>query len=306
MKLAEWAAFWMLGLIWGSSYLWIKIAVSQMAPLAVAAFRLLFGLAGLLAVAAVQRQPFPRDPQRLRRYAALSAMQAALPFALISWGETRIDSGLAAILNGTTPLFTIVLAHLWLHDERISPSRILGLTVGFAGVVVLGSRDIGPGGLHASAWGQGALLVASFSYAAAATFSRRHLRGEPPLVQATLVVLSGDALLWAAVASAERPLVISTAPVLWIALVWLGLLGSWLAYLLYFYLINAWGATRASLVSYVVPVVGLILGLLFLGERLDWTLALGSLLIVARIIVVGREATATPAVVAGEASSAVR
>ncbi len=306
MKLTEWAAFWTLGLIWGSSFLWIKIAVSQMAPLAVAAFRLLFGLAGLLVVAAVRRQPFPRDPRRLCRYATLSAMQAALPFALISWGETRIDSGLAAILNGTTPLFTIVLAHLWLRDERISPPRMLGLIVGFVGVVVLGSRDIGPGGLHTSAWGQGALLAASLSYAAAATFSRRYLRGDPPLVQATLVVLSGDALLWAAVSYAERPLVISAAPILWIALVWLGLLGSCLAYLLYFYLINAWGATRASLVTYVFPVVGLILGLLFLGERLDWALALGSLLIVAGIIVVGRVTPAAPAAVAAQASRPVR
>lgn len=306
MNIAEWAAFWTLGLIWGSSFLWIKIAVSQMTPLAVAAFRLLFGLAGLAVVAAVHRQPFPKDARHLGRYATLSVTQAALPFALISWGETRIDSGLAAILNGTTPLFTIVLAHFWLRDERLSPPRVAGLALGFVGVVTLGSRDIGPGGLHTSAWGQGALLAASLSYAAAATFARRYLRGDPPLVQATLVVFGGEVLLWAAASYVERPLVISTAPVLWIALAWLGLLGSCLAYLLYFYLINTWGATRASLVTYVFPVVGLILGLLFLGERLDWALALGSLLIVAGIVAVGLAPPAAPAAVSAGASRPVR
>ncbi len=294
MNVREWGAFWLLGLVWGSSFLWIKIAVGYLPPFAVAAFRLVFGLAGLLAVAAVQRQSLPRDLRRLRLYVVAAALQSALPFALISWGETRIDSGLAAILNGTTPLFTILIAHLWLADERITPSRMLGLSVGFAGVIVLGSRDIGPAGFQGTAWGQVALLAASLSYAAAATFMRRHLRGEPPIVQATMVVLVGDALLWALVAATENPLHISGAPILWIALAWLGLLGSCVAYLLYFYLINAWGATRTSLVTYVFPVVGLALGIVFLGERLDWRLALGSLLVLAGITVVGRAPAQTP------------
>lgn len=295
MRVKEWGAFWLLGLIWGASFLWIKIAVAYMAPFSVAAFRQLIGVAALLAVAAVQKQGLPWDLRRLRLYIVSGALQSAVPFALIAWGETKIESGLAAILNGTMPLFTILIAHFWLHDERITPSRVLGLIVGFAGVVVLGSRDIGPGGLHGTAWGQVALLAATLSYAAAATFSRRYLRGEPPLVQATMVVLVGDALLWSAVAAAERPLHVSQAPLLWIALVWLGLLASGAAYLLYFYLINTWGATRASMVTYVFPVVGLILGLIFLRERLDWPLALGSLLVLAGIGVVGRSPLARPA-----------
>jgi drug/metabolite transporter (DMT)-like permease len=288
VRLREWGAFWLLGLIWGSSFLWIKIAVAFMAPVAVAAFRQLFGLAGLLVVVAIQRQPFPRNRHRLLAYVILGVLQAAIPFALIAWGETRIDSGLAAILNGTMPLFTILIAHLWLRDERITPAHVAGLVVGFTGVVVLGSRDIGPGGSHGTAWGQVALLIATLSYAVAATFARRYLRGEPPLVQATMVVLVGDTLLWATTAAVERPLHLPGVPLLWVALVWLGLLGSCAAYLLYFYLINTWGATRASLVTYVFPVVGLILGLVFLGERLDWGLGVGSLLVVAGILVVGR------------------
>jgi drug/metabolite transporter (DMT)-like permease len=296
MKLKEWGAFWLLGLVWGSSFLWIKIAVGYMGPLAVAAFRQLIGVLGLLVVMAIRRQPFPRGGRTLRAYAVLGVLQSAVPFALIAWGETRIDSALAAILNGTMPLFTILIAHVWLHDDRITPARLVGLVVGFGGVVVLGSRDLGPEGFHGTAWGQLAVLVATLSYAVASTFSRRHLRDQPPLLQATMVVLVGDVILWSSVGIGERPLHLPAAALPWIALAWLGLLGSCLAYLLYFYLINAWGPTRASLVTYVFPVIGLVLGIAFLGERVDWHLVLGSLLVVSGIVVVNwRSRAARPA-----------
>lgn len=286
MRLKEWSAFWLLGLVWGSSFLWIKIAVGFMGPLAVAAFRQLIGVLGLLVVMRIQRQPFPRDWLTLRAYVVLGVLQSAVPFALIAWGETRIDSGLAAILNGTMPLFTILIAHFWLHDDKMTPARLAGLIVGFGGVLVLGSRDLGPEGFQGTAWGQLAVLVATLSYAVASTFSRRHLRGQPALLQATMVVLVGDVILWSSVGVAERPLHLPAVALPWIALAWLGLLGSCLAYLLYFYLINAWGPTRASLVTYVFPVIGLILGIAFLGERVDWHLVLGSLLVVSGIVVV--------------------
>ena len=292
MRLKEWSAFWLLGLVWGSSFLWIKIAVGFMGPLAVAAFRQLIGVLGLLVVMRIQQQPFPRDWRTLRAYVILGVLQSAVPFALIAWGETRIDSGLAAILNGTMPLFTILIAHFWLHDDKITPARLAGLIVGFGGVLVLGSRDLGPEGFHGTAWGQLAVLVATLSYAVASTFSRRNLRDEPPLLQATMVVLVGDVILWSSVGIAE-PLHLPTAALPWIALAWLGLLGSCLAYLLYFYLINAWGPTRASLVTYVFPVIGLILGIAFLGERVDWHLVLGSLLVVSGIVVVHWRSRAT-------------
>ncbi len=294
MKLKECSAFWLLGLVWGSSFLWIKIAVEQMGPLAVAAFRQSFGLLGLLAVMAVQRQRFPRGRDVLLSYMTLGVLQSAVPFALIAWGETRIDSGLAAILNGTMPLFTILIAHAWLHDDKITPARLAGLGLGFGGVVVLGSRDLAPGGLAGTAWGQLAILAATVSYAVAAIYSRRHLRHEPPLVQATMVVLVGDTLLWSAVAIGERPVHIPMAPLPWIALLWLGLLGSCLAYLLYFYLIRAWGPTRASLVTYVFPAIGLVLGVIFLGERIDGRLGTGSLLVIAGILVVARPPRSRP------------
>jgi drug/metabolite transporter (DMT)-like permease len=286
MKLKEWGAFWLLGLVWGSSFLWIKIALREIGPFTLVAFRLLFGLIGLGIVMRVQHQSLPRDRRMLLSYSFMGVFNVALPFTLISWGETRIDSALASVLNGTVPLFTTVIAHFWLHDEKITLPRITGLTVGFIGVVVLVSRDLSPGSTHSSLWGQAAVLAAAMSYATAVTFSRKYLRGQPPVVQSTMGLLIAGALQWCVAPIVERPLHIPTAPITWLALAWLGLLGSCLAYLLYFHLINTWDATRTSMVTYVLPVIGLILGVIFLGEKADWRLVLGSALVVGGIVVV--------------------
>ncbi|HEY3247075.1 MAG TPA: DMT family transporter [bacterium] len=286
MKLKEWGAFWLLGVIWGSSFLWIKIAVADIGPITLVAFRLLFALLGLVVVLALQQRRFPRDARTLWALVFMGVFNTAIPFALISWGETRIDSALASILNGTVPLFTIVIAHYWLADEKISAMRVIGLIIGFLGVVVLVSRDFGPQGLHSSILGQVAVLAAAISYGMSATFSRRHLRGVPPAIQATSIVFVADALAWASVPIAEHPVIFPRLPITWFALAWLGLLGSCIAYLLYFYLLNAVGATKSTLVTYVFPVIGLLLGIIFLGEAADWRLLVGSALIVGGIAVV--------------------
>ena len=298
MRLREWGAFALLGLIWGSSFLWIKIAVQEIGPFTLVAFRLLFGLIGLLALMRMQKQSFPRNPIILRAYFFMGLVNTALPFTLISWGETLISSGLASILNGTVPLFTIVIAHYWLHDEKITLPRIAGLIVGFFGVGVLVSRDFGPDGVRGNFWGQVAVIAASVCYATAITFSRRYLRGQPPVVQATMILLIADGLLWIAAPIAESPLHIPALTLTWIALVWLGLLGSCLAYWLFFYLINAWGPTRASVVTYVMPVIGLILGIVFLQEVPDGRMLSGSLLVVGGIAVLNLKLSRRPAPVA--------
>jgi len=148
------------------------------------------------------------------------------------------------------------------------------------------SRDVGPQGLHGNVFGQLAVIAAAVSYALAITFSRRYLRGVAPVLQSFAVLLIADAMLWLAVPVAEKPLIWPSLPMTWLALAWLGVLGSCTAYLMFFWLINAWGPTRASLVTYVFPVIGLLLGIIFLGETADWRLLAGSLLIVGGILVV--------------------
>ncbi|MEP7357756.1 MAG: DMT family transporter [Anaerolineales bacterium] len=287
MKLKEWTVFTALGIIWGTSFLWIKIAVADTSPVVVVVgFRLLFGLLGLLVVMLFRRQAFPHDRRVLLAFAFMGLFNSAVPFLLITWGETRIDSSLASILNGAVPLFTIVIAHFWLRDEKITLPRIAGLVVGFIGIVVLVSRDLRPEGLHADIWGQIAVLAAAISYATALTFSRRYLRNQPPVLQSFMVLLVGDAVVWLVAPVVQHPLALPGTPLAWFAILWLGLLGSCSAYLLFFWLINAWGPTRASLVTYVFPVVGLILGIVFLHESADWRLLAGSALIVGGILVV--------------------
>jgi drug/metabolite transporter (DMT)-like permease len=288
VRLKDWGAFLLLGSIWGSSFLWIKIAVADVSPPTLAAFRLLFGLIGLLVVARLARQTFTTVRTHWRAYLFMGFFNAAFPFILINWAETRIDSALAAILNATVPLFAFVIAHFWQADEKITPARTAGLVTGFIGVIVLVSREFSPQGVHGNLWGQIAMLVASMSYALTANFSRRHLRGHPPLVQATMVVLFADAITWTVALATDRPFGPPSSALTWFALAWLGLLGSCVAYLLYFYLINTVGASRSSLVTYVFPVIGLVLGIVFLNEVADWHLLVGSALVIGGIVVVGR------------------
>ena len=282
----DWAAFWLLGLIWGSSFLWIRIAVQEIGPFMLVALRVLIGVLGLALVAAVARPAFPRAPRTYLAMAVLGLINTALPFVLISWGEIRIPSSLASILNGTVPLFTILIAHVALHDDRITLPRVLGLAVGFAGVVVLLSKDLQPGTIHASLLGQGAVILASLSYAAASVFARTQVRNLAPIANALLPLVAADLVMWLALPVFESPVRFPVLPITWVALIWLGLLGSCIAYLLYFHLIRQWGPTRSTMVTYVFPVVGLVLGILFLGEHADWRLIIGSVLIVAGIGVV--------------------
>ena len=287
MNIKEWGAFALLGLIWGSSFLWIKIAVAEVGPFTLVALRLFFGLLGLSVIVLLRRQLIPRERKILLAFLFLAVFSTALPFVLISWSETQIDSAMAAILNGTVPLFTIVIAHFWLQDEKITAQRLAGLIVGFIGVLVLVTRDLGPSfRLLGTMAGQLAMLAAAASYAFAATFTRRNLHDQPALIQAFMVVLFADALLWIIAPITEAPFQLPSLPITWLALLWLGLLGSCVAYLLFFFLINTWGPTRASLVTYTFPVVGLILGVIFLNEAIDGRLIFGTALIVAGIGVV--------------------
>ncbi len=291
MRVREWGAFVLLGLIWGSSFLWIKVAVAEIGPFMLVALRVLFGLAGLVLIVLIRRQRIPLDRSALLGFIFLGTVNTAVPFTLISWGETHIESALAAILNGTVPLFTIVIAHFWLQDEKINLQRSAGLLAGFFGVLILVTRNLEPGALMRNdLLGQLAVLGAAACYATAATFTRRHMSGHAPLVQSLMSLLVADALLWMALPIAERPVQFPSLPITWLALVWLGLLGSCLAYLLYFFLLKNWGPTRTTLVTYVFPVVGVILGVTFLDEVADLRLILGTALVVASIALVNLRA----------------
>ena len=288
MQRKDWLRFGLLALIWGSSFLWIKIAVGEIGPFTLVAYRLLFGAIGLIAIVAVKRPPVPRDRQTWLTLIILGFTNTAIPFVLIAWGETRIDSGVASILNGTVPFWTLLIAHFLLHDERMTWTRFAGLLAGFGGVVALMSRDMGPTGFDAGILGQLAVLAAAVCYAGSSVFARRNLGTVAPMVQALVIVGVADLALWASVPLAESPVLIPKDPMTWLAIAWLGLLGSCFAYLIYFGLIQRAGPTRTVMVTYVMPIVGVLLGVTFLNEPLDWKLGLGTILVASGVWAVNR------------------
>ena len=286
MKPKEWAVFLALGLIWGSSFLWIKIAIQELDAFTLVGWRLLFGTLGMVVVILVRRPPLPRTWQTWASLALLGIINTALPFVLISWGEKSIDSAVASVLNSTVPLFTLVLAHFALHDEPITARKAAGLLIGFGGIVVLMARDLEAGVLRAGALGQLAVLLAALSYASASVFARRTMREVPPLVQAFVPMAIADAIVWTVATQVGDPGRLPAIPLTWVALLWLGLLGSCVAYLLFYNLLHSVGATRTTMVTYVFPVVGVTLGVLFLNELADWHLLAGAALVVASLVVV--------------------
>lgn len=281
----------MLGTIWSSSFLWIKIAVQEVGPITLVAFRVLFGLLFGLTVILIQRPKLPGTPREWAPVLLLGISNVAIPFFLISWGEQTIDSAVAAILDATVPLFTIVVAHLALHDDRITFHKTLGLLVGFAGVIVLVSKDFT--GAAGSIFGQAAVVVASMFYAGSSVFARKTTENVPSIMRSVGPLISSTAVMWLATLTVERPIRLPHLPLTWVALVWLGVLGSGFAFILNYYLIHEIGPTRTTMVTYLFPLGGVVLGVGFLHEQLSWQLLAGAALIVASLAVANYQPRST-------------
>ena len=288
--LADWLVFLALGLMWGSSYLFIKIGGETLEPFTLIAARLGIGLVVLATVVAFAREPLPREPRMYLHLIVLSVVSVALPFFLITSAEQSTDSSLAAIINASVPLFTIAIAAVVLHDEPITPGRLTGLAVGFIGVFILVGRSLGGSGSGSgggtSHSGEVALVGSSISNAAGAVYARRNVRGLRPMIPALFQV--GFAFIITAVLAVVfgHPSATVVRPEALFAVVWLGVLGSGLAYLAFFRLLVRWGATRTTLVAYVLPVVGIVLGVLVLNEQVDARILLGTILIIGGVALV--------------------
>jgi drug/metabolite transporter (DMT)-like permease len=283
----NWAIFWLLGVVWGSSFLLIKVAVEDLGPLPLVSIRI--GLAALFMAAflVLTGRRLPSGRQERLALLFVGVMNTAVPFTLITWGEQNIDSGLATVLNATVPLWTLIFAHVALTDERFSPQKLLGLLIGFAGVALLASRN-GSAGSENSLAGQAAVLIASAFYAMSAVVIRRYLRKVEPLtIAGTSLIVGGIAIVPVTLATV-RPLPalgdLSTTVVL--ATLTLALLNTVFAYFLFYHLIDTWGATRTTLVTYVMPPVGVTLGWLLLDEPVDWKIVVGAALILGGIVAV--------------------
>jgi len=194
----------LLGTIWGSSYLFIKVAVVEIPPKTVVVGRLVLASLVLWVIMAVSRQSMPRHRSWRRHYAVMGFLSGELPYVLISWGEPYIPSGLAALLQPTMPIFTVLIAHRAISDEPLRPASALGVAVGFAGVAVLILPDLLLG-LQGSLWGQLAIVASSASYAGAAVYARIRLRGQAPMASTTGQLTMGAMLTLPLALVFDRP-----------------------------------------------------------------------------------------------------
>lgn len=255
-----------LAAIWGSSFLLIKVAVAEIPPLTVVSGRLLLGAAALLLFVSATGLRLPVDRGSWSSFAVIAVVGNVVPFALISWGELYIDSGLAAILMATMPLCTVLLAHLFTSDERLSTLKTAGVLLGFAGVVVL----IGPGalsGLGGQALAQVAVAGAACCYGISGIYARR-LKGLPAAVTGAGVLVCAALIALPVSLVTDRPWSLAPSMTSMLALVTLGLLCTAAAYMILFHLLATAGVTFVALNNYLVPLFGVLWGTVFLAEIL--------------------------------------
>jgi drug/metabolite transporter (DMT)-like permease len=277
----DWLIFFGLGFIWGSSYLFIKLAVDDFGTFTLVFLRLLVGAALLWICVRIAKQTLPRERRIYGHLLVMAVINITIPFLLITWAEQSVDSSLAAILTSPVPLFAIVLSAIFLQDEPLRVNGVVGLVVGFVGVVIVTSRGLTAAG--SSLTGELALLGAAFSYACGAVYSRRNVRGLPPMIPAVFQVTFATIIAGTFAILFEHPWTATPDAQAVFSILWLGLLGSGVAYLAVFRLFAAWGATRTTLVAYLLPVVGIVLGYLVLSEPVDGRLIIGTALVISGV-----------------------
>jgi len=268
MNRADWAILLTLALIWGGAFFFIGVAVRHMPPLTYVWVRLTIASAGMLVFLKLKGEKLGLSRQLLGPVVILALMNNVLPFILFGWSQQHIASGLASILNATTPIWGVVVAHLFTRDEKMSAPRALGVLLGFGGVAMMiapSVTNLGGGLLP-----QLACVTASLSYALAAVYARRFRRmGVKPLAVTTGQLTAGALVMLPVALIVDKPWTAPFPPLTAIgAVTALALLCTAFAYVLYFRLIDRAGATNALLVTLLVPPTAILLGGLFLGEQL--------------------------------------
>jgi len=272
--------------MWGTSYAFIKLGVENgLQTFTLIATRLLIGLVLLATVVIVAREPLPRNPRVYVNLLIMSVINIVIPFTLITTAEQSVPSAVAAIINGAVPLVVILLAGLTFHDEPITLNRLAGLLVGYAGVVVI----VLPG-LAASTGGQIsgelALVGSTISYGIGAVFARAKMRGLRPMIPAVFQVGFAFVIISILALIKEHPLDVTWNTNAVVAVVWLGIFGSGLAYLANFRLLSRIGATRTSILAYFLPIVGIVSGALMFGETIDVYVLIGTAMVIGGVALV--------------------
>lgn len=258
--------------------MWIKIALAEIGPFMLVAIRCLFASIAIFIINSINHRNL-LDRKFWIFYIVQGIFNLAVPFLLISWSEHYISSGLASILHSTIPLITLIIAHFYLSDDRITHARLVGLLIGFSGVILL-MADQFVSGIKGSVLGGAGMLLAAISIAGTLVYARKKAH-----------VLSADSMAFGQAIVAcvcvtpfipifEAPIKFPLLSLTWVSLFWMGLINTGIGPLLYYALIRDIGATRTSLLNYIFPLVGVFAGVIFLGERLSWYIFAGGALII--------------------------
>jgi len=280
MGASEWAMLITLSLLWGASFFFNGVAVLSLPTFTIVVARVVIAAVILHLALRASGLRMPRDAALWRTFFAMAFINNVMPFSLIVWGQSHIASGLAAIVNATTPLFTVMIAHVFTSDERLTRGRLAGVIIGLSGVAVMIGLDA-LRALGVNVVAQLSVLCGAMCYATAAVFGRRfRSMNITPMQTATGQTTAASAILLPVVLIVDQPWTLPIpGPGTIAALFAVAALSTALAYVLYFRLLASAGATNVLLVTFLVPVVAILLGTLFLGEVLQPQHLLGMALI---------------------------
>ena len=267
LDLKSWGMLLALAAVWGGSFFFAEVALDEAPPLTITFYRVFWAVPILLIIVRLKRIPLPRSWRVWGAYLVMGALNNAIPFSLIFWGQIRIDSGLASILNGTTAMFGAVVAGLLLKDEALSANKIVGAGLGLAGVAfIMGPQALA--GFNPANLAQLAVLGATLSYAFAGVWGKTALSGQPPLMNALGMLIGSTVLMAPIVMIMDGGLAFGFSRSVWGALLGLSSLSTALAYVLYFAILMRAGAANLLLVTLLIPPFAIAYGVLFLGEEM--------------------------------------
>ncbi|MGF1824070.1 DMT family transporter [Vibrio splendidus] len=279
MNARVWAMLIVLSMLWGGSFFFVGVVVTDLPLLTIVALRVGIAAITLWIIALMIGLRPPKELRVWGAFLGMGLLNNVVPFALIVWGQTQIASGLASILNAATPIFAVVVAGILLPDERVTPLKLVGVGIGFVGVVVMiGLPALSGGGSFIA---QLAIIAAALSYAFAGVYGRRFKAMEiNPIITAAGQVTASTIVLTPVALMVDGPLdVVAMSGDTWAAIAGLAVLSTAVAYVLYFKILELAGATNVLLVTLLVPVSAILLGSLFLNESLEVIHFVGMLLI---------------------------
>lgn len=267
MDRTAWIMLIALAAVWGGSFFFAEVALGEVPPLTITLHRVFWTIPILAVIVSMKRIPIPRSPRIWLGYLGMGALNNAIPFSLIFWGQTQIESGLASILNGTTAMFGAVVAGVLLADEPLAGRKIAGALLGLIGVgVIMGPEAVS--GFNPANLAQLAIMGAALSYAFASVWGRVMLAGQPPLMNALGMVTASALIMAPVVWMVDGAPVLGLTATTWGALLGLAALSTALAYVLYFAILVRAGAANLMLVTLLIPPFAIGLGAMFLGERI--------------------------------------